>query len=382
MDNLEIKIMHSLKHFAPPSEDHISPYRVDRMSCKRIDNKQFPVANLLLFLLRGVCKFPSGIIHDKMYWSINFTYKGYKCVIADQKFGLCLYTENTSVVNPKEILDKLEKALLLIEKNYLNVFANEQIKKGNITVSNQFYKLNGQYEYFRDRAIAEYSTVPEVNVEGDELQCLLAGFEERHNQEKKAERQGQYNALAMIDAYFSRLEHIMVLALPFANYHREKDDLNKFVADPWGRKLQRILNFSNQRVKKHHQDLLYIKEKFRNTFAHGGFEKNRQSLSFHLGWAGAIPVSMSGVRESVHFNNISIDKRGFEYICEVFNTFDDYLSNDGIRAAWKYAESGLDLPLEERYLSELLSVVGDDEAYNHKLQYLNYKYDQYLNAEF
>ena len=98
----------------------------------RIDNKQFPVANLLLFLLRGVCKFPSGTIGDKMYWSINFTYKGHKCVIADQKFGLRLYTESTSGVNPKEILDKLEKALLLIEKNHLKDFANEQIKKGNI----------------------------------------------------------------------------------------------------------------------------------------------------------------------------------------------------------------------------------------------------------
>ena len=374
--------MHSLKHFSPPYGDYITLYRVDRMSCMRIDNKQFPVANLLLFLLRGVCKFPSGTIGDKMYWSINFTYKGHKCVIADQKFGLRLYTESTSGVNPKEILDKLEKALLLIEKNHLKDFANEQIKKGNITVINQFYKLNGQYEYFRDRAITEYSTVLGVNIERDKFQSLIAGFVERHNQEKKAERNGQYNALAMIDAYFSRLEHIMVLALPFANYHREKDDLNKFVADPWGRKLQRILNFSDKRVKKHHQDLLYIKEKFRNTFAHGGFEKNGQSFSFHLGWAGPIPVSMSGVRESVHFNNISIVKKGFEYICGVFNSFDDYLSDDGIRAAWKYAESGLDLPLEERYLSELLSVAGDDEAYNHKLEYLNYQYHQFLNAEF
>ncbi|MEX5523454.1 hypothetical protein, partial [Bacillus cereus] len=82
-----------------------------------------------------------------------------------------------------------------------------------------------QYLYFRDRASFEYS---QKNIQDSEessrpidfMNHLMAQF----NKEINANVVGQYNALAMIDSYFSRLEHFLVLALPFTNYDRKKDD--------------------------------------------------------------------------------------------------------------------------------------------------------------
>lgn len=79
--------------------------------------------------------------------------------------------------------------------------------------------------------------------------------------------------MAMIDAYFSRLEHFLVLALPFVGYKRDSDDLSQFIGSLWSDKFRRIFEIKNKEVQQHYDVLVGIKEKYRNTFAHGGFEK-------------------------------------------------------------------------------------------------------------
>ena len=379
------KINLQLKDFGQPIDGQLELYEHERGSSRRIDRKQFPAPALLRFLLQGVCKFPSGYLDDKMRWIIHFSYKGKKCAIADLKFGMRFYSEDPcAAVNPDEVLGKLQKALGIFEREYLSNFANEQMKKGNVTISNHFLTLNDQYEYFRGNAVDAYTSTQKAESEGGDIinfTDLLATFTSNHNRNVIATRQGQHNALAMIDAYFSRLEHLLVLALPFANYDRKKDDLATFVGYTWSKKVARILKPFDEQVQKHHQNLLQIKEKYRNTFAHGGFEKNGQSFSFHLG-GYAVPVSMSGVRDSVHFNNISIDEAAFEYICSVFDAFDQHLSQVAIPAAWKYAGTGFDLPLDESYLQNLLTVCGHEEDYDDFLTCVGYKLDQYINVDY
>lgn len=186
----------------------------------------------------------------------------------------------------------------------------------------------------------------------------------------------------MIDAYFSRLEHFLVFALAFTNYERDKDNLAKFVGSIWSDKFRRILDVKDKNTQQHYDALVEVKEKYRNTFAHGGFEKNGQSFFFHLENFGPIPASMSGLRDSVHFNYFPIDKAGFENICNVFDDFDNYLSTKVLPEAWKFTNSGLNMAFDQESLNELLRVSEDTDVYDAWLEKQCYLLDMYTNADY
>lgn len=362
-----------LKDFAPAISD--SPILVLGVP---IEVRQFPVPNLLLYLLHGLCEFSMGYRGEKTHWIVPFSYKGVNYAIAHEKFGLRLYEQSGAETKPAEVLGKLQKSLELAERHILNELATSQIANGNVTIANNFNKLGAQYDYFRQRAIAAY--VPDKDFQDrkdasfdltDILNCQFG-----------ASREGGFNALAMIDAYFSRLEHFLVLSLPFAGYARETDNLAEFVGLLWSQKFRRILDSSKLAVNQHYEALVGVKEKFRNTFAHGGFEKNGQSFFFHLNKFGAIPASMSGVRDSVHFNFFPIDKEGFESICGIFDEFDAYLSSTATPNAWKLAESGLDLSFDSENLFELLNAAENTEDFDAWITKQSSLNDMYINADY
>ena len=287
--------------------------------------------------------------------------------------------EETDIkINKEEVLGKLKKALDTVEKYILSTIANDQISKGNFSIVNRFNELSSQYYYFRETASLAYTPKDNPNITKDACNfithSLNAGF--------KANKEGGYNALAMIDAYFSRLEHFFVLALPFIGYDREKDNLANFIGSIWSEKFHHIFDMHDRSVKKHYDILVSIKEKYRNTFAHGGFEKNGQSFFFHLENFGAIPASMSGFKDSVHFNYFPIDKNGFENICSSFDDFDNYLSDIALPQAWKYANSALNLAFDQKNLSELLSVIKDIDTYDAWIEAQCYLFDMYANADY
>ncbi|WP_200382270.1 hypothetical protein [Thiococcus pfennigii] len=256
----------------------------------------------------------------------------------------------------------------------ISLCGNEKLQ---ITIANHFHTLDGQYHYFREQA--ETSYIPQ---ERDRSNDPVEGAPEILNRNLSAGRSGSFNALAMIDAYFSRLEHFLVLALPFSNYDRQSDNLVDFVGMVWSDKLKRILNVSETSVQAYYEQLVSVKEKYRNTFAHGGFEKSGQSFYFHLPRFGAIPASMSGHRESVHFNLFPVENDSFNNICKLFDEFDNYLKNDALVSTWQFADSGLDLVLEEKKLSEMLAASEDVESFEQWIDREGYIAEMYANADY
>lgn len=367
-------IKRQLKDFSPARES--APGLIWGNNAERcpISRSQFPTPNLLLFLLQGICQFPLGYPEEKMHWIIPFTYKGADCAISNEKFGLYFYSVKNTEAKSKEVLGKFEKALKSAEKNILEDFAKQQIKDGNITISNQFNQLDDRYHYFREQAESNY-TPQEMKGDIKDIKEIV----ELLRSESNTSHEGGYNALAMIDAYFSRLEHFLVLALPFSNYDRERDDLTKFVSKNWSEKLKKVLSI---KTNQHYETLKQLKEKYRNTFAHGGFEKESQSFFFHLGNIGIVPASMSGRKDSVHFNHVPIDKEIFENICSQLDAFDEYLSDSALPDAWKFAQSSLNLAMDNKSLQEMLEVAKDPDTFDAWIERQQDLSDRYTNAEY
>lgn len=321
----------------------------------QIDRNLFPSSGLLFFLLNGLCGFPLGPRGDKTHWNIPFKFKGIHCGIKKMKFGLWLNIDRgkKDAINPDEILGKLNKAIKIAETRILQSISKEQIKNGNIIVKNLFHSLKNRYLFFREQADLGFSKKgkEQPGPYGDSIS-------DRINNNIRLKNKSINNSLAMIDAYFSWLEHFFVLSLPFVSFDRRKDDLSVFVGKLWSEKMKRVLDIENPFGKKFYDQLTRIKERYRNTFAHGGFEKEGASFFFHLPGFGAVPAKMSGYRHSVHFNYYPIESEDFQEICAFFDGFDKWLEETALPFAWKYAYSGLNLDFGEEALKEMLCVAS------------------------
>lgn len=344
-----------------------------------VDRNLFPVPNLILFVLHKLCSFPLGYRGDKTHWIVPFTYRGLNCAISHEKLGIRLYTakDGNMEVKKNELLGKLKKAVESAEKHILAEVAEEQIKSGNITIANQFHRLGNQYAYFRERAESAHLPISQ-NATNDAIEGMANLLSHRF----QVSAEGAYNALAMIDAYFSRLEHLLVLTLPFCSYERKQDDLTDFVGKIWSEKMKRVLNIEELPMHEYYDRLVNVKEKYRNTFAHGGFEKKGASFYFHLPHFGAIPASMSGHKNSVHFNLFPIETDTFNEICSLFDEVDKWFKATGIPLAWRFAESGLDLRFDEENISEMLAAASDPALFDEWLDKKSYFSDMYSNADY
>jgi hypothetical protein len=342
-----------------------------------VNRDEFPIPQLVIFLLNGVCGFPLGPRGDKTHWIVPFTYCGIECAFSHEKFGLRLYIEGGHRDKESEILGKLRKAVEVTEKKILTNMAKDQIATANITIANRFNQLGNIYKHFREHAAICYGVLKK---EGDSRD--MEGVMKAMNDSFRANYEGSYNALAMIDAFFSRLEHFLVLALAFSSFDPETDNLSNFVGKIWSSKFNRIIPLTEPMAKNFYDKLVEVKEKYRNTFAHGGFEKKGASFYFHLSGFGAIPANMSGHRNSVHFNLFPLEENSYNSVCALFDDFDNWLKDEALPAAWKFSESGLNLRFDKKYLDKLLEVSTDATIFEEWLVRESYLADMYDNADY
>jgi hypothetical protein len=380
----------ALKDYAPEIELEDSLlWSLDsrHIPCHRIpiDRNSLPVPELIQYMLVKVLGFPDFGPDEKIRWLIPFSYKGIQCTLAYQKFGVRLYIAKNGVAAQDslqymgEIVGKLNRAARIIEEQVLNPYAMTQISKGNITVANQYGRLDDMYRYFRQQASRSFSNKPEPAQKGDEFFGTLVALSSMLG----TQTDGFYNALAMLDAYFSRLEHLLVVVLPFINFSATTNNLVDIISSQWADKYKRVFDINSDRSAKQYYDKLYdIKERFRNTFAHGGFEKKGASLYFHLPEIGTLPAQLTNIKNSPHFNFLPIDDADFNNVCSLFDQFDEWLKSGKARFGVLYAESGLDVPFDAESIREHEVAMNSEDDFQNLLDYRDYLSDMHTNMEY
>lgn len=387
VSSLAIDLRRTLKEFR--IDDSGSPDLV--CSCAHevyaVEWKEAPVPDSIYATLAVLLGFPRGCRGEKTHWVIPFKYRGVRCSLAHEKFGLRLYTEQKCdqsgiAINPKEVIGKLRRGVLITESRLLAPLAKSQLARGNLTIANHYQWLDNIYQYFREQAGLQYhqSVTPSPPPAGGEVIDVARHITESFNLYTRSRMGGFYNSLAMIDAYFSRLEHLLVLCLPFSNYSRASDDLVEFIGFYWGKKYKRILPIDTASMAKTFYDRLdTVKERFRNPFAHGGFKKKGASLFFHLSGVGAIPASLSATEGHPDFG---FEETTFQDVCLLFDEFDSWLEQEGMPFAVKYAKSGLDIAFDAKFISELSMRMQGVEPFEEWLDYLSYQHAIFANAEY
>ncbi|MDR6586361.1 hypothetical protein [Herbaspirillum frisingense] len=346
---LKPQFIRSLNGFSAGGE---SPGRHSRI---RLDRDRFPVPELLLILLRDVMGFPWGGVGEKVRWTVYFGVAGQAYAIELAKFGLYIYCPEGQHDSLTRVLGQLESALGRLERS-MEKYAQERIQSGDVTIANRSSLFQRRYQFFRKKAQTAYRAaerpprtrkVAKTTVVSN-VTDLFAPIAAR--MEKQGE--GFYYSVAMIDAYFSYLEHQLILLRVFLGTALGKTTVKDVLTARWDAKLKLVLGADVTTHKDLIGDLRRLKERVRNPLSHGGVENDGGSMFIHVPRVGALPANMSNTRSSTHFNFIPVDAPDHKKACEIFDLLDLVLKAGRLEWPTQMIAAGVDPAWDKKSMTE------------------------------
>ncbi len=316
---------------------------------------------------------------EKIKWEIPVKYKNIPFLLSHRKFGFRIlspqdYGDCSSLAI--ELLKRIKKAVPLAEK-FIEPYVKELVNKGKITIPNDYFSLHERYKYFRKNAEMIYLEMKELQME--DSKTPFGAYNERL---KKGKIASNY-LVAMMDAYFSMLEHVLVLIKPFLSPDILENNLAKFIGLNWGEKFKELFDISiNTSYKTHYDSLLRIKEHYRNILAHGNFQKNGGSMYVHMENIGAIPMLLTKSKGTFHFSFGHIGDLAFQDICDVFDKFDNFLEeHESAKYGLKYLKTGISVAFDIDSKKEYQTAMESDASFQEFLEYKSYLHDQAANMD-
>jgi hypothetical protein len=350
-----------LAGFAPGSADAL------RSPQTSVERTRFPVPELLLVLLREILGFPWSGTGEKVRWTIYFDVAGKAFAIELAKFGLRLYYPAGDTAAISRVLGQLEAALGKLEK-LMQPYAEERIRTGNVTLANRSSHFRGRYEFFRSKAQTAYRAANrrrpgrrKVKSPDDQEGGVSSIFEEIFKGLEK-ENHGFFYSVAMVDAYFSYLEHQLVLLRAFQGTALGPTTVAEILAARWDDKLRLVLGKDAVTHAKLVGEMRQLKERIRNPFAHGGVENDGGSIYFHVPGVGVIPGNMSRTRTSTHFKWIPVEAPDHDRACALFDSLDQVLQAGRLKRAARIVEAGVDAAWDRDSMAQYRRLNRQSEA--------------------
>lgn len=353
----------------------------------KLDRMEFPVPELLLILLRDVMGFSWYGEGDKSRWTTFFAVAGHCFAVEHAKFGLRLHYEPAGEALIGRVTGQLSAALGRLESR-LDPILKEQIDLGNVTLANRSSAFASRYRFFREKAdIAYRSSKRKVrsrkSTAESDLAAAMNEFVESFGRSMDKRQEGFFFSVAMTDAYFSYLEHRLVLLRAFTGRLVPKGGVEDILAMRWDEKFADLLGSKAADHAALVGRLRDLKERIRNPFAHGGVENDRGSIFCHVPYVGAVPGNMSRTKHSAHFKWVPVESEDHESISQLFDEVDAVLQagtlskpallvDGGVHPAWTSTELKLYRQL----------VRGQLSAVNHYVEHWNRDQDRHDNMDY
>ena len=357
------KILLALKEFQLwPVPDRSSRYKIQ---CHKSLRAEFPIPELVLFTLRDIKGLEAGGVDEKERWTIYVRFRKTVMVFVMAKFGFELeYRGHLSDVNVA--VGKLKKAVRYAEDG-LRDYGKMQLRNGNVTIANRIDYFNHRYQYFRkladeayvlaekDREVARSKQGERVGgIAPPDIDVTWAGMHR--------DQEGSFCSAAMMDAYFSLLEHKLTLTVAFIDFDASNGALADFLGEQWGPKFKRVFDVAHDNeANSLFQRLAKVKERWRNPLAHGGYEKEWSSVYFHLPCVGPIPANSSAFRNSAEFSLHPVEPAGHKTVCEIFDAVDAFFRSSHTKYASEYIDAGFDVAFDPEFRRYFKDHVNDGE---------------------
>jgi hypothetical protein len=341
----------------------------------------FPVPELVLFGLRELNGLGSWGPAEKLRWGVTAVYRKTPFYVSSEKFGLRLhYPLRLGTKTRNELIQLLKTAAKLAE-DYLRDHAQQQITTGTVTLDNQYHQFDTAYRFFREKASVAYASRPKKSkVISRDKAGRPTGWT---SDPFRPQREGGYFAGAMLDAYFSRLEHLLVLILPFLDFDPAAGALLRYVGLTWDQKWCHVFNVARDKNAKLAYDRLrQIKESIRNPISHGGFRKKGTSFFFHVENVGALPALLSKHERSFDLLITRVPESTYEQLCSLLDQVDAFLASSHIAAGIRYAQSGLSLPFSADFRKACKLAAKSPDSLEKFIDYYSYLEDTHANMDY
>ena len=294
---------------------------------------------------------------EKVAWRIPFQLDGNPCFLEDQKFGVNLHAWLPSTSTEGEVaefgarfLRILKVAMRIAETDIFYPAIKAQVGLGKLGLRNQAGSLRSTYLYFRESARLAFASegrlqepAPPVDV-GGTPEVFGSEYIRAWTAERVRTQEGSANTVAMVNSFFSYMEHYLVLALPFSTADLARVELTNFMGSTWSEKFKTVINILKlSETKALYDRLVHVAETYRNPLAHGGDDKKGSTLSVFLEQVGRVPLMLSGIEKTPSFRLDPFDDSSFEEVTAIFDQVEDLLNGPLLGNASRWIDGGFDV---------------------------------------
>lgn len=353
----------------------------------------FPVPELVLFTLRDVMGWRWHGHGEKVRWTVYGAIDGQRVAFEHQKFGFVVFLPKDRLDLQSRVEGQLRSAMCNVEA-YLRPFAKAQVDQGEVMIINRFAEFDERYRFHRELADLAYrrgAAAPppaqangERGDESEKMRSISGDITARLNAVLSAEREGFFHSTAMIDAYFSCLEHRLVLLRAFMGRPFGEGEVLALLGMKWGDKLKLVLPSPPSRsaadvVGRMHR----IKERIRNPFAHGGVENDQGSLFFRLPGIGPVPGNFTRFGESVRFSMLPVDADDHAESCATFDTLDRLLATGELAGPDQFIKDGVDPVFDAHHCAEYAeAIAGGPDAIDAYIEAWSSAWERHVNMDY
>lgn len=390
---LRRRVAKKLEGFTTDFPEDLDPWS---MSSGRPNASDFPVPELVLFLFRNLMGWKWSGHGEKVRWSVYGSVKGEPVGFELRKFGFTILRADDPTVPTSRIVGQIKSALKDVE-TLLEPYAEAQVERGNVLIVNRFGEFDSRYRFFRERAEKAYAKAsrppPEKKLKTPkkgkkakklDLAELSRDLTNALNHTWGANRKGFLHSTAMVDAYFSALEHRLVLLRAFTGAALAQGELTQILAAKWDDKLKTVLPMGGDRqAEMLLGKMRRIKERIRNPFAHGGVENDKGSLFFHLPSIGPIPANFTRFGDSIRFSVIPIEADDHAECCAIFDEFDRLLSVGSLAGPHRLMDAGIDPSFDAETLAKYgTAVAGSEQDLEQFICAWSHNWERHANMDY
>jgi len=340
---------------------------------------------IIYLLFVDILKYKYSGISEKVAWEIPILYKGIPFILAHRKFGFQFISNkiNIEIQNTaNDAMVQINKAIPLVEK-IIQPKVNQIMEDGNVTINNEYLTLRRRYKFFykktkkafKNKFIERYNL---KNIRDKSIDEIYAYLDEYYTFVEKKE----YYLCATLDAFYSWLEFLLIAIYPFTNIE-QKIELQLFISMSWKEKFKKIFDFDDKRIKLIYEDLIELKEQFRNPMAHGHYLKNKSLIHVHMPGLGAIPFHLTQNGKELEYSFKEINEENFDKISECLNKFENYIenSNDTTKLISKYLKNNLDLYFNYESRKEYRLACNSKEDMDYFIELTQKRVDDAMNMD-
>ncbi|KQM38227.1 hypothetical protein ASE59_13210 [Sphingomonas sp. Leaf10] len=328
---------------------------------------------------------------EKVLWTVRGTIDGQRVAFALQKFGFTVFFPKDRADLKARVEGQLRAALWEVE-SYLSDFAEAQVEAGEVVIANHFSEFEDRYRFHRQLADAAHGLKLEppddtVDAQGNVIArsgIISPDITQRMNRMATMQREAFFHSTAMIDAYFSCLEHRLVLLRAFTGRPFEPGEVLELLRMRWGDKLKDVLGlpYSTEaaaiigRMRR-------IKERIRNPLSHGGVENDKGSIHFHLPRIGMIPANFTRFGDSIRFSVIPVGADGHAEVCETFDALDALLSTGALASPHQFVRWGIDPNFDAAHSAEYAEAIAEGpEGVDTFIEAWSRRWENFQNMDF